>query len=197
MLGTICQSSTYFFFFPLTQHLMSPWQNQNLYSTLLVERYSFFNLLYVRDGVSCLPVPILVLHKVYVLACITQHLLVELAGIRTICQWEEEQPVSNIDVVCATLCSSETKDPSIHALLTLVLGRRIEYFTLSSRCQSQSKLGGRSNLRLVDPNNLDPSKHLGGNISHIKWDRSRSNPFGAVVNDSIAIQIIIVCICAL
>jgi hypothetical protein len=112
--------------FPLIQRLMSSGQNQNLYSTLLVERYSFFNPLYVGAGVPCLPVPILELHKVYVLACITQHLLAELAGIRTICQWEEEQPVSYIDVVCATPCSSETKDPSIHALLTQVLGRKME-----------------------------------------------------------------------
>jgi hypothetical protein len=66
------------------------------------------------------------LHKVYVLACITQYILAELAGIRTICQWEEEQPVSNIDVVCATPCISKTNDPSIHALLTLVLRRRME-----------------------------------------------------------------------
>jgi hypothetical protein len=125
MLETTGQSSTYFLF-PLIQRLMSSCQNQNLYSTLSVERYSFFNSLYVEAGVLCLPVPILVLLKVYVLACITKHLLVELAGIRTICQWEEEQPISNIDVVCVTLCFSETKDPSIHALLTLVLGRRME-----------------------------------------------------------------------
>ena len=47
-------------------------------------------------------------------------------GNRAICQWEEEESVSNTDVVCATPCSAETKDSSIHALLTLVLGRGME-----------------------------------------------------------------------
>ena len=70
----------------------------------------------------CLPVPILALHKVYVLACIAQHLLAKLVGKRAICHWEEEQSVYNIDVVCAIPCSVETKDSSMHALLTLVLG---------------------------------------------------------------------------
>ena len=50
----------------------------------------------------CLPVLILALHKVPVWACIAQHLLAELTGNRAICQWEEEELVSNTDVVCAT-----------------------------------------------------------------------------------------------
>ena len=57
---------------------------------------------------------------------IAQHLLAELVGNRAICQWEKEQLVSNTDVVCATLCSVETKDSSMHAHLTLVLGRGME-----------------------------------------------------------------------
>ena len=126
MLGTTGQSSTYFFLFPLTQRLMSSGQNQNSYSTLLVERNSFFNHVYVGAGVPCLPVPTLALHKIPVLACIAQHLLAELAGNLAICQWEEEQSVSNTDVVCATLCYAETKHSFMHALLTLVLGRGIE-----------------------------------------------------------------------
>ena len=74
----------------------------------------------------CLPVPTLALHKVHVLACIAQHLLAELGGNLAMCQWEEGQSVSNTDVVCATPCSTEFKDSSMHVLLTLVLGRGIE-----------------------------------------------------------------------
>jgi hypothetical protein len=105
---------------------MSLGQNQNLYSTLLVERYFSFNLFYVGVGVPCLPTPTLALHKVIVLACIAQHLLAESVGNRAICQWEEEQSVSNIVVVCATPCFAETKNSSMHALLTLVLGQGME-----------------------------------------------------------------------
>ena len=76
--------------------------------------------------VPCLLDPTLALHKVHVLACIAQHLLAELAGNLAICQWKEKQSVFNTDVVCATPCSTETKDFSMHALLTLVLGRRME-----------------------------------------------------------------------
>ena len=54
VLGTIGQSNTYFFLLSLTQCLMSSGQNQNSYSTLLVERYYFFNPLYVGAGVPCL-----------------------------------------------------------------------------------------------------------------------------------------------
>ena len=75
---------------------------------------------------SCLPVLILALHKVHVLACIAQHLLAKLAGNRAICQCEEEQSVCNTDVVCVTPCYAKTKDSSMHALLTLVIGRRME-----------------------------------------------------------------------
>jgi hypothetical protein len=37
------------------------------------------------------------------LACIAQHLLAELAGNLAICQWEEEQSVSNTDVAYHTM----------------------------------------------------------------------------------------------
>jgi hypothetical protein len=105
---------------------MSSGQNQNLYSTLLVERYFFFNLLYVGVGVPCLPIPPLTLHKVHVLACIAQHILAELANNLVIYQWEEEQSVYNVGVIYVTPCSAETKDSSMHALLTLVLGQGME-----------------------------------------------------------------------
>ena len=55
VLGTIGESNTYFFLLPLTWHLMSLWQNQNLYSTSLLEHKSFFNPLHVGARVSCLP----------------------------------------------------------------------------------------------------------------------------------------------
>jgi hypothetical protein len=105
---------------------MSSGQNQNSYSTLFVERYSFFNPLYVGASVPCLPALTLALQKILVLVCIAQHLLAKLAENHAICQWEEEQSVSNIDVVCATPYFAETKDSSMHALLTLVLGRGME-----------------------------------------------------------------------
>ena len=98
---------------------------------------------------TCLPVLTLALHKVHVLACIAQHLLAKLAGNLVICQWEEEQLVSNTDVICATPCSAETKNSSMHALLTLVLERGMKKFTLSGRCESQSTSGGRSSFHLV------------------------------------------------
>ena len=47
--GTTCQFNTYFFLLPLTQRLLLSRQNQNLYSTLLVKRYSF-NSLYVGNN---------------------------------------------------------------------------------------------------------------------------------------------------
>ena len=125
MLGTTGQSSTYFLL-PVTQRLMSSWQNQNSYSTLWVEPYSFFNPFYVQIGVPCLPIPTLALHKVLVLACIAQHLLVKLVGNLAICQWDEQQLVSNTDLVCATPCFAEFKDSFMYALLTLVLGWGIE-----------------------------------------------------------------------
>ena len=98
VLGTTCQSNTYFFSLPFTQLFMSSGQNQNLYSTLLMEQY-FFNLSYVGTGVPCLLVPTFVLHKVSVLRCMAQHLLVELGGNFAMCQWEEVQSVYNTDVV--------------------------------------------------------------------------------------------------
>jgi hypothetical protein len=74
----------------------------------------------------CLPRLTLTLHKVYVLACIVQHILAELANNLVIYQWEEEKSVYNTSVIYVTPCSAETKDSSMHALLTLVLGRGME-----------------------------------------------------------------------
>ena len=51
--------------------------------------------------------------------------LAELGGNFKMCQWEEEQLVSNMDVVCATPCFVEIKDSSMHALLALVSGQGI------------------------------------------------------------------------
>ena len=114
MLGTTCQSSTYSFVLPLTQRLMPSGQNQNLYFILLVERYSFFNPLYVGVGMPFLPFLTLALHKVPILACIAQHLLAKLDGNIVICQWKEGQLVSNNNVVFATPCSVDFKDSSMH-----------------------------------------------------------------------------------
>ena len=80
-------------------------------------------------------------------------------GNRAICQWDEEQSVSNTDVVCATSCSTETKHSSMHALLTLVLGRGLKQFTLSGWCESQSTPGGRSNFCLWIRTTQTPPKH--------------------------------------
>ena len=56
VLGTTYESSTNFFLVSLTRHFMSLWQNQNSYSTLLVEWYFFFNFAYVGAEVPCLPI---------------------------------------------------------------------------------------------------------------------------------------------
>lgn len=74
VLSIIGQSNMYCILLPLTQRLMSLGQNHNLHSSLLVERYSSFNPLYVGTWVSCLLVPTLALHKVFVSVCITQNL---------------------------------------------------------------------------------------------------------------------------
>ena len=99
MLGIIDQSNTYFFLLPLTQRLMSPWQNQNSYSTLLGERNSFIGPLYLGVGVPCFPVPTLALHIVFVMACSAQHRLAELGDNLAMCHLETRQSVSNMDVV--------------------------------------------------------------------------------------------------
>ena len=64
VLGITGQYYTYFFLLPLTQRLILSEKNQNLYSTLLIEQYSFFIPLYVEARVPCLLVPTLALHKV-------------------------------------------------------------------------------------------------------------------------------------
>jgi hypothetical protein len=56
-------------------------QNQNSYSTLLVEQNSFLSPLYVRAGVSYLLHPTLALHIVPVMAYNAQHRLAELGVI--------------------------------------------------------------------------------------------------------------------
>ena len=53
VIGTICQSNTYFFLLPLTQCLISSWQNKKWYSTLLMEYNSFMSALYVGASVPC------------------------------------------------------------------------------------------------------------------------------------------------
>ena len=78
VLDTIGQSNTYFFLLPLTQRLISSWQNQHSYFTLLGERNSFMSPLHVRAGVSCLLVSTLTLHMIPVIPCNAQHCLVEL-----------------------------------------------------------------------------------------------------------------------
>ena len=45
----------------------------------------FFKSLYVGVGAPCLPITTLALHKVHVLACIGQHLLVEFGGNLAMC----------------------------------------------------------------------------------------------------------------
>ena len=71
-------ANTYFFLMPFTQRLVSSGQNQNSYSTLLVERKSFLSLSYLGAGVSYLLLPTLALHIVPVMACNAQHHLPEL-----------------------------------------------------------------------------------------------------------------------
>ena len=88
-----------------------------------------------------LPISTLALHKIPILVCITQHLLIELGDNLAMCQWEEGQLVSNTDVVCAIPCSVEFKDSSMHALLALVFGQQVEWFTLSNQCESQFTYG--------------------------------------------------------
>jgi hypothetical protein len=80
VLGTVDQSNTYFFLLPLAQRLMSSGQNQNSYSTLLVDRNCFLSPLYVGAGVSYLLLPTLALHIVLVMAYNAQHCLAELGG---------------------------------------------------------------------------------------------------------------------
>ena len=92
-------ANTYFFLVPFTQRLMSSRQNQNLYSTLLVEQNSFLNPLYVDTCVSCLLLPTLALHIVRTMAYNAQHRLAELGGNLTVCQLETRHSISNIDVV--------------------------------------------------------------------------------------------------
>ena len=102
----------------------------------------------------CIPVPTLALQRTSVLACMAQHLLEELGGNLAMCQWEKNQLVSNTYVVCATIYYVEFKDSSMHALLTLVFKRGIEYFNLSNRCELHSAPSGRLSFRLVDSKNL-------------------------------------------
>ena len=78
---------------------MSSKQNQNSNSILLVDRKSSFIPLYVGVGVPCLPISTLALHKVHILLCIAQHLLVELGRYLAICHLKVGQLVSNMDVV--------------------------------------------------------------------------------------------------
>ena len=73
MLGTRCQSNTYFLL-PFTQCLMSAGQKQHLYSTLSVGWNFFFEPWYVVAGVPCLPFPTLALHKRPILTCVAQHI---------------------------------------------------------------------------------------------------------------------------
>ena len=87
------------------QRLMSSRQNQNSYSTLLVELNSFLNPMYVEAWVPFLLVPTLVLYKAPTLAYIVQYLLAKLGGNLEMCQWKERQSNFNTDVVCATPCS--------------------------------------------------------------------------------------------
>lgn len=75
------QLTMYFILLPLTQHLMSLRKNQNLYSILLVKWYSFFTPLYVGAWMPFFLVSTLTLHKVLMLACFAQHILVELGEI--------------------------------------------------------------------------------------------------------------------
>ena len=103
---------------------MSSEQSQKLYFTLFVKGNSFFNPLYVGAGVPCLPISTLALHKVPTLVCIAQHLLAKLGGNLAIFQWEEGHLVSNTDVVCATPCSVEVEDFSMHVLFSLGIWAR-------------------------------------------------------------------------
>ena len=52
----------------------------NLYSTLLVERNSFFIPLYIGVGVPCLPTLTLAMHKIHMFVCIAQHCNVPLGS---------------------------------------------------------------------------------------------------------------------
>ena len=74
------------------------------------------------------PVPTLVLHKVFVLVCIVQHLLVELGHNLVICQCEKRQLVSYIDVVYDTPCFAGFKDSSIHVILSVKARNRASHF---------------------------------------------------------------------
>ena len=84
---------------PLTQRLMSLGQNQNSYSTLLVERNFFLSPLYIGVGVPCLLLPTLELHIVFVMACNAQHRLAELGGNLAMYQLETKHSVSNTNVI--------------------------------------------------------------------------------------------------
>ena len=70
-----------FFWLPLTQHLMLSKKTQNSYFILLVEQDSFFIPLYVGAWMPFFIVLTLTLHKVPMLACIAQHILVEMGEI--------------------------------------------------------------------------------------------------------------------
>ena len=83
--------------------------------------------------------------------------------------------VSNTDMECATSCSAKTKNSSMHAFISLVLGRGMEYFTLSGCCESQSIPGGRSSFCLVDPNNSDSSKAQSLVLRSSNLDRTSLN----------------------
>ena len=78
---------------------MSPGQNQNSYSTLLVKRNIFLNPLYVDAYVSFLLLPTLALYIVRIMACNAQHNLAKLGGNLAMCQLETRHSIFNIDVI--------------------------------------------------------------------------------------------------
>ena len=132
-------------------------QNQSSYSTLLGERNSFLNPFYVGAYVTCFPVFTLPLHIVFVMACSVQHCLAELGGNLVMCHLEARQKISNMDVVWTTPWIGELNNSSMCWRVAPVLGRGMEWFTLSSRWESQSTPGGRLTLRLVELKSSDPS----------------------------------------
>ena len=133
VLGTTCQSNTYFFAIIYTTFDVVKEKSK---LALHIVGGAFFNPLYVGTKLPWFVDPTLALQKAPILACMAQHHLVELGGNLAMCQWEG-QSISNTDVICGTPCSVEFKESSIHALLALVSMQRIEYFTLSNPCQLQ------------------------------------------------------------
>ena len=90
-----------------------------LYSTLLVERYSFFKPLYMGAVVPWFRVPTSALHKVACITNIFQQSWLEIMQ----CAYGKKHNRSLTLMWCEPPCSTKFNDASVHVFFALVLGR--------------------------------------------------------------------------